>query len=828
MKADSVEAKKVDSDSQAPVKINGAILDIDYAGAGEVVFIRLLVKGADGKVYEVLDKEFKPYFYFVPGKPMTVEEMYEVTVNDPFGVIKPTNIVKENKSIFGKTVDSYKIFVKTPSSVPKLSAEMLKLGDCYEFDIPFAKRYVLDTGLFPLVPYEIIAMKDGNAFALKSLKKHDSNIEIPINLLCFDIEVYNPLAVPRPEMDPVIMISYRYISNGKTGSGVLTFKPINKPYVEVVKDETALIKRFMQVLDEFEIDIVTGYNSANFDIKYMLERARRLRLDFDISRFSGGTKLERHGLVERVKCSGRVHIDMYLVTRFIAVVNAAEHLMKLNSYTLKNVYEAISKEKKVTVEKKEIWKLWDGPKEDQEMLAEYNLNDSDALLEVYNTFIPIMFALSKITGDMPTDVAVSTSGQLVEFTLMRYAHEFGELIPNKPDETEIRRRTMNPIEGAYVKTPDPGIYNNLAVFDFRGLYPSIIISHNIDPSALCTNCTDVDSFISPTGARFDKKRKSTIPTILKMMIEERTNVKKAYKKDPSNIELASQSQALKIVSNSFYGYLGYARSRWYSRDCAASVTAYGRQYIKETIGAAENLGFKVIYGDTDSIVMLLGEQKKEDTLAFMKQINVKLPESMELELEDFYTRGVFVGKKVEKGTAGAKKKYALIAENGRIKIRGFELVRRDWSRVARDTQRLVLETILKEGSKEKAGDIVKDVVKRLKEGKVPLKDLVINTQLRKSIDSYDSKSPELGAAKKAVKAGLKTKDEMERGVIGYIITTHGNTISDKAELEEFAKDYDPDYYINHQVLPATMRILKELDFQEDELKGEGKQHKLGG
>ncbi|MFI5412641.1 MAG: DNA-directed DNA polymerase [Candidatus Micrarchaeales archaeon] len=826
MKADSAEAKKVDSDSKASdVKINGAILDIDYAGAGDVVFIRMLVKGTDGKAYEILDKEFKPYFYFVPGKEMKVEEMYDVSVNDPSGVIKPTNIVKENKSIFGKVVDSYKIFVKSPSYVPKLSAAMLKLGDCYEFDIPFAKRYVLDTGLFPLVPYEITATKDGNAFALKSLKKLDNNIEIPINLLCFDIEVYNPLAMPRPEMDPVIMISYRYISKGKPGSGVLTFKQINKPYVEVVKDETALIKRFMQVLDEFEIDIVTGYNSANFDIKYMLERARRLRIEFNISRFSGGTKLERHGLVERVKCAGRVHIDMYLVTRFIAVVGAAEHLMKLNSYTLKNVYEAISKEKKVTVEKKDIWKLWDGPKEDLEMLAEYNLNDSDALLEVYNTFIPIMFALSKITGDMPTDVAVSTSGQLVEFTLMRYAHEFSELIPNKPDETEIRRRTMNPIEGAYVKTPDPGIYNNLAVFDFRGLYPSIIISHNIDPSALCVDCTDF--YLSPTGAKFDKKRKSTIPTILKMMIEERSSVKKAYKKDPNNIELGSKSQALKIVSNSFYGYLGYARSRWYSRDCAASVTAYGRQYIKETIGAAENLGFKVIYGDTDSIVMLLGEQKKDDTLAFMKQVNSKLPESMELELEDFYTRGVFVGKKVEKGSAGAKKKYALIAENGRIKIRGFELVRRDWSRVARDTQRLVLETILKEGSKEKAGDIVKDVVKRLKEGKVPLKDLVINTQLRKGIDSYDSKSPELGAAKKAVKAGLKTRDEVERGVIGYIITTHGNTISDKAELEEFATDYDPDYYINHQVLPATMRILKELDFQEDELKGEGKQHKLG-
>ncbi len=820
-KAQALEKTSIDNETS----IEGMILDVDYKGAGEDVFIRLLVKDTEGKAYEILDTAFKPYFYFVPAKAMTVEAMREVSVADPSGTIKSTKIEMEKQSIFGKPVDAYKIFVRNPSCVPKLSAVMQQLGDCYEFDIPFAKRYVIDTDLFPLTPYLITFADDGKRLSLVSVKKTQRTVaEIQPNLLCFDIEVYNPLGMPRTDIDPVIMISYTYSSNGKKGNGVITFKKINKPYVEVVKDEAALLRRFMGIIKELDIDIITGYNSANFDIKYMLERARRLRIDFDISRFEGGTKLERHGLVERVKCAGRIHIDMYLVIRFIAIVGAAEHLMKLNSYTLKNVYEAISKEKKVTVEKKDIWKLWDGGNEDLETLAGYNLNDSEALLEVYNTFMPIMNALAITTGDMPTDVAVSTAGQLVEFTLMRYAHDFKELIPNKPDDGEIRRRSMNPIEGAYVKTPDPGIYDNLVVFDFRGLYPSIIISHNIDPSALCTDCTNY--YTSPTGAKFNRDRKCTIPTILKLLIEQRTNVKKEYKKNPNDIELGSRSQALKIVSNSFYGYLGYARSRWYSRDCAASVTAYGRQYIKETIGVAENLGFRVIYSDTDSIVMLLGDQKKDDALNYMKGINSNLPESMQLELEDFYTRGVFVGKKSEKERAGAKKKYAMISESGRIKIRGFELVRRDWSRIARDTQRLVLETILKEGSKEKAGEIVKDVVKRLKEGKVPIKDLVINTQLRKGIDAYDSKSPELGAARKAVQKGLKTRDEVERAVIGYVITKHGNTISEKAELEEFATDYDPDYYINHQVLPATMRILKELDFQEDELKGEGKQHKL--
>jgi DNA polymerase I len=400
-----------------------------------------------------------------------------------------------------------------------------------------------------------------------------------------------------------------------------------------------------------------------------------------------------------------------------------------------------------------------------------------------------------------------------------------EIIPNRPTEREIRYRLMDPIEGAYVKTPEPGIYDHLAVFDFRGLYPSIIISHNIDPSSIC-DAEGSDYHESPNGIRFDKSRKSIMPLILKYLVEQRSMVKKAYKKDPDNIFLGSRSQALKILANSFYGYLGYARSRWYSKDCAASVTAYGRQYIKDAIATAEQYGFRVIYSDTDSILLLMGEKSKEEVLKFVKEFNAKLPESMELEFEDFYTRGVFVGKRTESGTRGAKKKYALISETGKIKIRGFELVRRDWSRIARDTQRKVLEVILKEGDPKKAADIVKEVIANLREGKVPMSELVIRTQLRKGMDSYDIKSPEVAAARKAVDQGLRTKDEMEHTVIGYIITKHGSSVSEKAEIEGIAKDYDADYYINNQVIPSTMRILKELNFNEEELKNLGNQKKL--
>jgi len=78
-----------------------------------------------------------------------------------------------------------------------------------------------------------------------------------------------------------------------------------------------------------------------------------------------------------------------------------------------------------------------------------------------------MIELARLTYDQLTDVAVSTTGQLVEFMMMHSSCHNGELIPNKPDDRESRDRLRNPIEGAYVKTPEPGIYNNLVMFDFR-------------------------------------------------------------------------------------------------------------------------------------------------------------------------------------------------------------------------------------------------------------------------------------------------------------------------------------------------------------------------
>ncbi len=814
------------SNAQADVgtlELEGFPIDVDYINLRELSIPRISFRIKGGEIVQILDFNFHPYFYLISPSVRAAEVESEV-VSDGDRQIKPLSVCVENRSLFGRNVNALKIEVGLAADVPKISGAMRRFGESFENDIPFARRYIVDNKIIPLIMHKVVVKKLDVGYALKSIAQIDGGEQIDLSVLCFDIEVYNPLGVPRVAKDPIIMISYLFKKGQSRKSGVITFKKIDLDFVEYAENEKAMVLRFIKIVEELDPDIVTGYNSGNFDIKYLLERSRRIGIVFDLSIFEGGTKIENHGLVERVKISGRVHVDMYVVVKFISIVGAAESILKINSKTLKNVYEAITGDSKYNVEKLDIYALWDGDKQGLETLATYNLADAQALEKVYDTFMPIMIEMARITYNTLSDVCVSTTGQLVEFMLMHSAHEFNEIIPNKPTAAESKARLSNPIEGAYVKTPKPGIYENLAMFDFRGLYPSIIIAYNIDPSSICIGQSE-ECYESPDGTKFYKARPSIMPSLLKMMIKERASVKKMYKKDPSNIFLGAKSMALKIVSNSFYGYLGYARSRWYSRPCASSVTAYGRQYIKEVMAKAEQAGMKVIYGDTDSCILLMGDKSKDNALAFMKHYNESLPGSMELELEDFYKRGVFVGK--SSGAAGgAKKKYALISDSGRIKIRGFELVRRDWSKIARDTQRQVLEVILKEGDAQKAADIVKEAVMRLREGLVPMSELVINTQLRKGIDGYDLLSPEVAAARKAVSLGLKKREEVENAIIGYVITKHGNSISDKAELEEFAKDYDPDYYINNQIIPSTMKILKELHFDEEYLKGLGTQKKL--
>jgi len=307
------------------------------------------------------------------------------------------------------------------------------------------------------------------------------------------------------------------------------------------------------------------------------------------------------------------------------------------------------------------------------------------------------------------------------------------------------------------------------------------------------------------------------------ILKKRTKIKRELKvrKDPI---LLAESNALKTIINATYGYLGFPNARWHCIECAQRITEIGRNTIKETIIKAEKQGFTVIYGDTDSVFLVRKDGNiKEVAKQFLKKINEELPGIIELEMEGFFPRGLFVSLKDEE--KGAKKKYALIDESGNLIIKGFASIRGDWAGIARKTQIKVFNALLKEKSEKKAIEIIKETIKMLKEGKAKISDLIIRRQLTRPIEMYKTIGPHVAVAKKLLKDGY----EVEPGsLIEYVIVEGKGKIRDKAkpvyEVKEKVLKYDPDYYINHQLLPAIDKIMEVLGIDEKDI--ETKQKKL--
>jgi len=208
--------------------------------------------------------------------------------------------------------------------------------------------------------------------------------------------------------------------------------------------------------------------------------------------------------------------------------------------------------------------------------------------------------------------------------------------------------------------------------------------------------------------------------------------------------------------------------------------------------------------DTKEQFELEAEIKSQAEL-FLKNFNSTLPESMELEYEGFYRRGFFV----------TKKRYAVI-EDGEIIAKGLELVRRDWAPVVKQTQEAVLMALLKEGDSQKAIDEVKKVMKRLRKGEVENKELVIHTQINKPLSEYKQVGPHVVAAQIIEDHGIK----VSRGtIIQYIIKKGKGSISQRAVPYEYSEgmEYDKDYYVNNQIIPAVGRIMESLGYSKKDL-----------
>ena len=798
------------------MKVQAQVLDVDYTVKDGSPVVRVYGKTADGKSFRAVETGFRPYFYAELendyGLQDVADDIGEALVHD--GEEIPVIDIEEVSMVDGREQKEFlKISAREPPHVPKLRREVEDVegvSGTREFDIPFYKRYIIDKGFSPAEWIEIRGKeletdKFDISLEIDSLEGIKKEQDQEWDVLAFDLELNDGKIVMASLVD-------------QDSAKVFTFREVDREFVTTVEDEKSLIEGLFEQIKSRDYDIVTGYNTDEFDFKKLRERAQHHGMEVDLGRNGERVKFKRRGRFSAARIKGRAHIDLYPFVDHVLSQGMDSETLDLDS-----VAEELLGKNKDDVSWEQMKSMWEENRDLGEF-ADYSLKDSELVYELADELIPQVLELSQISGLLPFDACRLTYGQLTENFLLREASRRNMVAPNRPSRNKQRRRqNQGAYEGGFVYTPDSGIHHGIGVFDFRSLYPTVMVAHNISPETLdiedCGDAYDIEEL----GYSFCQDFQGFFPELVEELVEERYELKKQLddlEEDSKEFRsVYSRQEAEKILANSFYGYLGYNGARWYSREAAEATTFLGRKYIEDTIETASEMGLEVVYGDTDS-VFLKNEDIRENIDEFLDKVNSDLPEFMELEFEGYFDTGFFTS--TESGE-GAKKKYALMKSDGEMKITGFEQVRRDWSPVAKKTQKEVLKKVLNEKPDEAAGH-VKQVVEMLREGEVDVEDLRIYTTLTKPPEEYDATAPHVEAARKAIKRGEKIE---EGDTISYVITDGGGSISERAEIVKYADTYDSGYYIDSQIVPVSNRVLKVFGYTEDQLKGKGKQSGLG-
>jgi len=272
--------------------------------------------------------------------------------------------------------------------------------------------------------------------------------------------------------------------------------------------------------------------------------------------------------------------------------------------------------------------------------------------------------------------------------------------------------------------------------------------------------------------------------------------------------------------NSFYGVLGSGGCRFYDTRLASSITMRGHEIMQTTSKWIQEKGYGVIYGDTDSIFVLVDESLNSNAC---QTIGTELARSinqawaislrnefdldchLEIEFETHFHR--FLMPTIRKSKAGSKKRYAglIVDEKNqqeKIVFKGLENVRTDWTDLAKQFQADLFELIFHDQDPK---ETIIDTVKKTLSGAFDDK-LVYHKQLRKRLSDYvKNVPPQVRAARIADEnnaANGKSLKYQNKGWINYVMTING-----PEAVEYLNSPIDYNHYVEKQLKPIADGIL---------------------
>ncbi|HLD04996.1 MAG TPA: DNA polymerase II [Candidatus Nanoarchaeia archaeon] len=694
-----------------------------------------------------------------------------------------------------------KVVMNIPREVPDLRHLLEEQGIvCYEADIRFAIRFLIDRELQGAVDiggeYKQGSQVD-RIYENPTLKSCDYT---PANLkvLSIDIEMDRTMkkifciSLYMPDFQKVIIVSKQ-----------------NLKHTITVDSEEELLKKFSEFLLKLDPDIITGWNVIDFDLSRIQELFKKYKIPFQLGRTGWECKIRRFESFfqdSTADFSGRMVLDGMALLKW--------SFIKLEDYKLETAAQAFLGEGKLIhggiIDRcAEVEKFYE---EDQQKLVDYNLKDSELVFRILEKTGTLKLSIQRslLTG-MPLD-RIKASVASFDSVYLKELKKRNIVAPSLGFESREQR-----IKGGYVMESKPGIYDFLIVCDFKSLYPSIIRTFNIDPYSFVEDCQGKNLVKAPNGACFRNE-----DGILPLMIERLGKQRDLAKKEKNEVA----SYAIKTLMNSFWGVLASPMCRFYSFTMANGITHFGQYVIKLTAKKITEMGYEVIYSDTDSVFINSKASSVEEAEKVGNQVQGKIDaffeehvkkeyqrkSCLDLQFEKVYIR--FLMPKVRSGEEGSKKRYAgLLMKDGKeeVKFVGLEAVRRDWTDLAKKFQHELFDKVF---HKQEVADYVRSFVKDLKSGKLD-QLLMYRKAIRKELGEYTKTTPP------HVKAA-RLMENRESNLIEYVMTLNG------PEPWPSKNKIDYDHYLDKQLKPIADTVLVFFNQNFDDIMKGSEQRTLFG
>ncbi|MDH5448250.1 MAG: hypothetical protein OEY24_02435 [Candidatus Bathyarchaeota archaeon] len=317
--------------------------------------------------------------------------------------------------------------------------------------------------------------------------------------------------------------------------------------------------------------------------------------------------------------------------------------------------------------------------------------------------------------------------------------------------------------GGFVYEPRMGIHDHVGEVDFSSMYPSLMAKYNISAeTVLCKCCSDSKLRIPELSYHICEKRVGIVPKALRLALGKRLRYRRLMRevKDARLKEIYDRRQgALKWILVTCFGYLGYRNAKFGTVDGHIGVCAFGRQAFLKAARMAERKRFTVIHGIVDSLWLKKTDATAQEYISLCEEISEKI--GVPLNFEGRYKWIVFLPSKRHQNVPVLNRYYGA-KEDGKIKVRGLEIRRRDTPKFVYDAQMEMIRVLATANNSEafmekipEALKVVREFRRKLLEGEVSFWDLIITKRLSKNVENYKQKVSQVIAAEQLLKEGVE-------------------------------------------------------------------------